>query len=363
MKKKEDNILKKLWDKIKIEQIHKFLRVVIICMIFMVLSEVIFEIPAIANFFTNLIENNEGNSIWIVYALIWVAMFAQVTIIPVPALPILVACNNLQDKLFIANNASWTGLFSFETLTFLIVVVSASVAGAICAYWIGRTLGKPAVKWVAGSEKDYNTWSKKLNCKKGKWIYAATVLLPVFPDDLISFVVGSIKMNFGFYVIVNAICKTIGLFTMLLFMRIPVIDIFFNDSETGFPIALTTYIVILVVAIIWRALLNRKLNRNQPKENKLEIVKEQVLTKLKKKKNAYKQLIIDYKLDKKFKTYFATPVKIEKLYELDKNKIKNKVRIIIKCKACDYWEIVFDKTYKLTTQYDILIKDFKECDF
>ena len=63
MKKKEDNILKKLWDKIKIEQIHKFLRVVIICMIFMVLSEVIFEIPAIANFFTNLIENNEGNSI------------------------------------------------------------------------------------------------------------------------------------------------------------------------------------------------------------------------------------------------------------------------------------------------------------
>ena len=63
MKKKEDNILKKLWDKLKIEQIHKFLRVVIICMIFMVLSEVIFEIPAIANFFTNLIENNEGNSI------------------------------------------------------------------------------------------------------------------------------------------------------------------------------------------------------------------------------------------------------------------------------------------------------------
>ena len=63
MKKKEDNILKKLWDKIKIEQIHKFLRVVIICMIFMVLSEVIFEIPAIANFFTNLIENNEDSSI------------------------------------------------------------------------------------------------------------------------------------------------------------------------------------------------------------------------------------------------------------------------------------------------------------
>ena len=363
MKKKEDNILKKLWDKIKIEQIHKFLRVVIICMIFMVLSEAIFEIPAIANFFTNLIENNKDSSIWIVYALIWVAMFAQVTIIPVPALPILVVCNNLQHGLFIANNNSWTGLFSFETLTFLIVIVSASVAGAICAYWIGRTLGKPAVKWVAGSEKDYNIWSKKLNCKKGKWIYAATVLLPVFPDDLISFVVGSIKMNFGFYVIVNAICKTIGLFTMLLFMRIPVIDIFFNDSETGFPIALTTYIVILVVAIIWRALLNRKLNRNQLKENKLEIVKEQVLTKLKKKKNAYKQLIIDYKLDKKFKTYFATPVKIEKLYELDKNKIKNKVRIIIKCKACDYWEIIFDKTYKLTTQYDILIKDFKECDF
>ena len=359
MKKKEDSILKKLWDKLKIEQIHKFLRIVIICMVFMVISEGIFEIPAVANFFgEGLLEGQTG---WLVYVIIWLVMFAQVAIIPIPALPILVACSNIPN--LVARDGTILGLFSFETLGFLALVVSASLVGAIAAYWIGRTLGRPAIKWVAGSDEDYKKWSKKLNTKTGKWIYAGTVLLPVFPDDLISFVVGSVKMNFGFYVIVNAVCKTIGMFTMLLFMRIPGIDIFFNDSETGFPIALTAYIVILVVAIIWRALLNRKLNRNQSKENKLEVVKEQVLTKLKKKKNAYKQLIIDYKLNKKFKTYFATPVKIEKLFISDKAGKKTKVRIIVKCEACNYWEIVFDKKYRLTETYDTLIKDFNECDF
>lgn len=359
MKKKEDNILKKLWDKIKIEQIHKFLRVVIICMIFMVLSEAIFEIPAVANFFgEGLLEGQTG---WLVYVIIWLVMFAQVAIIPIPALPILVACSNIPK--LVARDGTILGLFSFETLGFLALVVSASLVGAITAYWIGRTLGRPAVKWVAGSDEDYKKWSKKLNTKTGKWIYAGTVLLPIFPDDLISFVVGSVKMNFGFYVIVNAICKTIGLFTMLLFMRIPGISIFFNDSETGFPIALTAYIAILVIAIVWRLLLNRKLNRNQSKENKLEVVKEQVLNKLKKKENVYKQLIIDYKINKKFKTYFATPVKIEKLFVSDKAGKKTKVRIIVKCEACNYWEIIFDKKYRLTETYDTLIKDFKECDF
>ena len=328
-------------------------------MIFMVISEGIFEIPAVANFFgEGLLEGQTG---WLVYVIVWLVMFAQVAIIPIPALPILVACSNIPK--LVARDNSILGLFSFETLGFLALVVSASLVGAITAYWIGRTLGRPAVKWVAGSDEDYKKWSKKLNTKTGKWIYAATVLLPVFPDDLISFVVGSVKMNFGFYVIVNAVCKTIGMFCMLLFMRIPGIDIFFGNSESGMPIALLAYTIILVVAIVWQLIINKKIKRNQSKEIKLEVVKEQVLKKLKYKKSAYKELIIDYKIDRKFKTYLTTPVKIEKLFSLDKDGVKNKVRIVIKCKVCNYWQIIFDKTYKLTERYYTLIKDFKECDF
>ena len=45
--RKKDNAFKKMLDKLQIEQIQKFLRVVIICMLFMVIAEGLFEIPVI----------------------------------------------------------------------------------------------------------------------------------------------------------------------------------------------------------------------------------------------------------------------------------------------------------------------------
>jgi len=66
--KREDNIIKKLLNKVTIEQWQKALRVIIICMAFMAISEGIFEIPAIEEFFgSGLIEGKSG---WLVYAII-----------------------------------------------------------------------------------------------------------------------------------------------------------------------------------------------------------------------------------------------------------------------------------------------------
>lgn len=353
--KKQDNILKKMWNKIQIEQLQKFLRVVIICMIFMVLSEALFSIPSIKQFFGGgLIEGKSG---WLVYLLIWLVMFAQVTIIPIPALPILTACNQISG--LVANGNGIVNLFSINTFWFLLLTTSASVLGSICAYWIGRKFGRPAVKWVAGSDEDYDKWTQVFNSKKGRWTWAATVLLPIFPDDLISFVVGSIKMNFTFYTIVNIICKTLGTFTMLLFMRLPGLDIFFGTAESIIPWALIVYSLILLIAIVWRTILNKILNWNQPKQIKLEVVKESLLYKINKQKNVYKELIIDYTVSKKYKTFLATPVEIEKLYVPNKKGIKDKVRVLIKAKLSNYWEIIFDKTYSLTTEYNVLIEDIK----
>lgn len=357
--KKEDNVFKKMFNKIQLEQIHKFLRVVIICMVFMVISEGLFEIPVIKEFFgAGLIEGKSG---WLVYVLVWLVMFAQVTIIPIPALPILTACNQISG--FVASNNSLSGLFSFNTVIFILLVTSASVLGAICAYWIGRKFGRPAVKWVAGSEEDYDKWSDKFNSKTGRWLWAATVLFPIFPDDLISFVVGSIKMNFSFYVIINIICKILGTFTMLLFMRLPGLDIFFGTAESIIPWALIVYVLILIIAIITRFILNRIIARKQYKEIKLDVAKEQILYKLNKIKNTFKELIIDYKTSMKFTTYLASPVKIDTIYVPNKNGIKDKVRIFIQVKASDYWQVTFDKTYNLTTAYKQLIEDIKECSF
>lgn len=357
--KREDNIIKKLWDKVTIEQWYKTLRVVIICMVFMVLSEGLFSIPSVEEFFgAGLIEGKTG---WIVYVIVWLVMFAQVAIIPIPALPILTACNQIPN--LVASNDSMSGLFSLQTVGFLLLVVSATVTGAIASYWIGRTFGRPAIKWVAGSDKDYKTWSKKLNSKTGKWLYATTVLLPIFPDDLISLVVGSIKMNFGFYVVVNIICKLIGQFCMLLFMRIPGVDIFFGKEGSGFPVALVVYACILLACIIAQFFINRTINFNQPKKVKMEVVKEKVLKHLKRVKSASKDLIIDYKLNKSLTTYLASKIAIHKYFETDENNIKQKIRVVIDCKASNYSQIIFDKTYELTEKYSTLLKEIKECNF
>ena len=109
--KKEDNIVKKLWNKVNIEQWVKVLRVVIICMTFMVISEGIFEIPSVAIFFgEGLIIGKTG---WIVYVIIWLVMWAQVAIIPIPALPILVACNQIPN--LIAEESTLLSLFSLRS--------------------------------------------------------------------------------------------------------------------------------------------------------------------------------------------------------------------------------------------------------
>lgn len=357
--KKQENIIKQLWDKVTIEKWHKTLRLVIICMIFLVISEGIFEIPKVRNFFgSGLIEGRSG---WLVYLIVWLVMFAQVAIIPIPALPILVACNQIPK--LVASGPGLSGLFSFETLGFVLLTTSATTLGAIASYWIGRTFGKPAIKWIAGSEKDYNVWCKKLNTKTGQWVYAATVLFPIFPDDVISLVVGSIKMNFTFYVITNVICKFIGGFCMLFFMRIPGLSGFFGESTSTIPFALITYACILIAAWIIREILDIKIKRKQPKKVKLDVVKEEILYKFKRVRSEFKDLLIDYKIEQRFRTYLASKVHIHKVFTVDENNKKQKIRIIIECKASNYWQIIFDKEYDLVEKYVTLIKDFKEWNF
>ena len=176
-------------------------------------------------------ENNKEDQI-VVWVVLWLLMFAQVTIIPMPAMPIYAFCINTTLVSF--RTDVW-GLFSVRTLFFTIFVTSASVMGAIVAYWMGRLGGK----------------------KAGKWIYAATVLLPIFPDDIICIVVGSMKMDFKFYSIVNFTGRIIGTYCMLLFMRMPGVNKFFSSAvDGGFPWALLIYSLLLlsslVAAIFWK---------------------------------------------------------------------------------------------------------------
>lgn len=175
-------------------------------------------------------------------------------------LPILLVCNKTP---LVANDDSLVSLFSGQTLEFVLFCTSAIVAGSMCAYLLGKLFGRKAVKWAAGGEEEFDKWSNAFNSKKGKFFYMLTVLFPLFPDDVISIVMGAVKMNFLYFVIVHAVCSFIGTYTMLVFMRLPYISEFFNSSEDSFPFALVVYGVLLLFSSI--ILLICKIKKNKIK--------------------------------------------------------------------------------------------------
>ena len=250
-------IAMKWLNKLSLEQWKKIMQVIIVCISFLLIIEIIFRIPAVSQFFsTDLIK---GESSWAVYLVVWLLMFAQVSFIPIPALPILVACNQIPG--LIAADMSIGALFSAQTLFFMLIITSATVVGAAVSYGLGRAFGQKAIKWVAGSEEDYAKWSNVFNSKWGKWAYTGTVLLPIFPDDLLSVMMGAMKLNFPFYIIVNMVCRFIGLFTMIFFMRL--LDLIgipiFSSVGEGFPFAILVYSLILIGALIILSVLSTKI--------------------------------------------------------------------------------------------------------
>lgn len=193
----------------------------------------IFSIEPVINYFSNLILNGGA----FVYIIIWLIMFLQVTILNIPAYVILSACVSI----------------GIETLSFkyIAVVLSAYMAGCLLAYYIGRKFGKKAVKWAAGSEDEYDKWSKVLN-QKGKWWYLVTVLFPMFPDDLLCIVAGAVKLHFGFYTIANLIGRGIGLTTMLLTLKL------IGSLSAGGYLMLWIWAGALVIEIISWLIIRRK---------------------------------------------------------------------------------------------------------
>ena len=218
------------------EQITRILKICIIATVIMLISDVMFSIPAVINFFSNWVTSNTG---WILWLLIWLIMFLQCTILNIPAYVILSACVSVGIQCL--------------SVQYILVVISAYMAGCILAYWIGRWWGIKAVKWCAGSDEDFDKWCIVLNTK-GRWYYALTVLFPFFPDDLLCIVCGSVKFNFGFFTIVNLIGRTIGLITMLLFLSLV------GSLGGGFPIMPIVWIILLLGEIIAYYYFKRRTN-------------------------------------------------------------------------------------------------------
>lgn len=218
----------------KKEQIIKFLKLGIYTTLFLIAIEVIFMIPAVKDFFESWVQNSSG---WVLWLVLWVLFLAQCNILNIPAVSL------LQISVLVGINVlSWQ---------YILLVMSAYMCGCILSYWLGRWFGVKAIKWVAGSEEDFNKWSEFVN-KKGKWWYLMTVLLPLFPDDILCIVCGSFKMHFGFYTIANLIGRTIGLVTMLLVLN------YIGIASSSVPIMLIVWCVGLIAEIVAYLVIKKK---------------------------------------------------------------------------------------------------------
>lgn len=205
----------------------KTLKLFIVITSVLILLECIFLIDGVQNFFTSWFDSASG---WTIYLVVWLLMFLQGTILNIPGVTIL--------QLSI--------LAGLKVLTplYILVVVSASVTASIVSYALGAKFGTKAVKWIAGDVNEFNKWSEVIN-KKTKWWYFGTVILPIFPDDILSLVAGSLRLDFKFYCFANIVGKLVGTICMLLTLQAA--D---NITNGEFPIMLVVWLIGLIAEVI-----------------------------------------------------------------------------------------------------------------
>lgn len=231
-------------------QVYKTLLIAIFTILFMLVFEIVFSFDAVGITISNWISSINS---WIVYFVIWLVVFIQVTIVPIP--------------MWVVINAAVIipGInLSLETVNgwlFVAIVLSATLFGVIIAYIIGRKFGVSAIKWCAGDERSFNRWSEFIN-KKGKIWYALSVILPVFPDDILCFVAGALKFNFVIFLIINVFCRLVGIIAMIL--TLSTLQSFNNG---GFPFSVLLWAILLLACVIACVILKYKINKQKKESN------------------------------------------------------------------------------------------------
>ena len=216
----------------------KILDLLLVVLTFVLFIECLFYDQRVVNWLCDLVTKS-GVFGWVV---VGIMQFVQVAIIPIPAYFITLTSMKMYPN---------------DLVLLFIVTLSAVMLGVITAYWIGRKWGKKAVVWAAGSEDEYNKWTTVLKSKKTNLFYFLTVLLPIFPDDVLCLIAGSIRMNFWWFFFANLVGRVIGLISfMFVFTAI-------GDSL----VTIIIFAVLLLAALILRFILKRRL-KNESSDNR-----------------------------------------------------------------------------------------------
>lgn len=131
------------------------------------------------------------------YIIFVLLQFLQVTFLPLPA-----------------SLTTLAGVIIFGPLyTFLLSTLSI-ILGSIFAFFLGRFFGIKLLNWIFGKQKTLE-FQQKL--KRGNIVFFLMMLFPLFPDDLLCMMAGTIDMNFKYFLATNLITRPIGIFCLCFF--------------------------------------------------------------------------------------------------------------------------------------------------
>lgn len=119
--------------------------------------------------------------------------FLQVTFIPIPSAITTVA-----------------GALIYGPLQASLLSLAGILLGSFFAFWLGRFFGKKLVTFMVGEE----TCEKlRKTLSRAKYSYLIMMLMPFFPDDMLSLVAGMTDMSWEFFAFCQFISRPIGIFT------------------------------------------------------------------------------------------------------------------------------------------------------
>ena len=223
---------------LRLKQVYRALLSAIPVLALMLVFEIVFELPPVVEALSSFVTS--GHNDVIVYLIVFFLMYLQGTILPIPAY---IPLNAAVSIGLVDTSLGIFGIWGQGSTWILFgVVIAAYMLGVATAYLLGYFLGSKAVKWIASSEEEYDKWKALLD-GKGKWFYFLTVLLPVFPDDILCLVCGSLRMNFGAFFLSNLVGRSIGLVFMMSALTV------IKNVSAGFPWAAVAWALALVAAI------------------------------------------------------------------------------------------------------------------
>jgi len=139
------------------------------------------------------------------------------------------------------------GLTLFSPLVTFFLVLIGMVIASFINFMIGRFLGKKVVTKIIG-EDTYNKYENKLTTKAYVY-YPVMMILPFFPDDEITLLVGLTKMNVIYFLITTIFTRAVGV-AIFTFVPGQIVFSYQNPLELTLLIFGIIYVVLLLFYLI-----------------------------------------------------------------------------------------------------------------